>query len=97
MVLGKKQTIGNLFLTAGHDSNLEDIESVASLRVPALLVEFCQQYPNVRLTLETRITEVISQQVAEGKLDLGICSLQYGIVNLKAIARSPSAVLMPQR
>ena len=80
----------------GHDSNLEDIEPVASLRVPALLVEFCQQYPNVRLTLE-RVTEVISQQVAEGKLDLRICSFQYGIINLRAIARSPFAVSMPQR
>ena len=58
---------------AGH-LRIGSIEPVASLRLPSLLVSFCCQYPNVRLTLETGVTQIISQRVAEGKLDLAICS-----------------------
>ena len=58
---------------AGH-LRIGSIEPVASLRLPALLVRFCRQYPKIRLTLETGVSEVIAQRVAEGKLDLAICS-----------------------
>jgi LysR family transcriptional regulator, regulator of the ytmI operon len=65
-----------LELVAGKTGHLRlgSIEPVASLRLPQLLVKFCHQYPKVRLTLETGVTDVIAQRVAEGKLDLAICS-----------------------
>lgn len=65
-----------LELVAGKNGHLRigSIEPVASLRLPSLLVDFCREYPKVRLTLETGVTEVISQRVAEGKLDVAICS-----------------------
>ena len=58
---------------AGH-LRIGSIEPIASLRLPSLLVEFCRQHPKIRLTLETGVTEVIAQRVAEGKLDLALCS-----------------------
>ncbi len=58
---------------AGH-LRIGSIEPVASLRLPSLLVSFCNQYPNVRLTLETGVTQIISQRLAKGELDLAICS-----------------------
>lgn len=63
-------------LVAGKTGHLRigSIEPVASLRLPNLLVQFCRRYPKVRLTLETGVTEVISQAVAEGRLDIAICS-----------------------
>lgn len=63
-------------LVAGKTGHLRiaSIEPVASLRLPELLANFCRQYPKIRLTLETGVTEVIAQRVAEGKLDLAVCS-----------------------
>ena len=63
-------------LVAGEAGHLRigSIEPVASLRLPLLLVSFCRQYPNIRLTLETGVTQVISRRVANGDLDLAICS-----------------------
>ncbi len=89
-----------LELVAGKTGHLRigSIEPVASLHIPALLVEFCQQYPNVRLTLETGVTEVISQRVAEGKLDLGICSppkAKLGL-NFKMLFYDSMALLIPR-
>ncbi|MEO0011917.1 MAG: hypothetical protein RLZZ535_306 [Cyanobacteriota bacterium] len=57
----------------GH-IRIGSIEPVASLQLPPLLVKFCRAYPKVRLTLETGVTDVITQRVASGKLDLAICS-----------------------
>jgi DNA-binding transcriptional LysR family regulator len=50
------------------------IESVASAHLPAILTQFYQEYPKVHLTLEIGGTSTISQRVAAGHLDLGICS-----------------------
>lgn len=63
-----------LVLGATGHLRIGAIEPVASLKLPLLLASFCQRYPNIRLTLETGITKVISQRVLEGKLDLAICS-----------------------
>ena len=82
--------------TAGH-LRIGSIEPVASLRLPKLLAEFCQQYPQVRLTLETGVTETISQGVAEGKLDLAICSpprVQLGL-NFEVLFNDPMTLLIP--
>jgi LysR family transcriptional regulator, regulator of the ytmI operon len=63
-------------LVSGETGHLSigAIEPVASLKLPSLLTSFCRRYPNIRLTLETGITKVISQRVVAGKLDLAVCS-----------------------
>jgi DNA-binding transcriptional LysR family regulator len=58
---------------AGH-LRLGSIEPTASLRLPSLLVQFFQEHPKMRLILEVGGTQSISQQVAAGHLDVGICS-----------------------
>lgn len=50
------------------------IETTAIFRLPQLLVPFCQERPKVQLTLEISNSETISQRVAAGELDFGICS-----------------------
>lgn len=50
------------------------IEPTASLRLPALLVQFCQQRPKAHLTLEVAGTTTISQYIVSSKIDVGICS-----------------------
>ncbi|MEO1004367.1 MAG: LysR family transcriptional regulator [Cyanobacteria bacterium J06638_38] len=87
-------------LVAGKTGHLRigSIEPVASLRLPKLLVQFCRQHPKVRLTLETGVTQVISQGVAEGKLDLAICSpptAKLGL-NFSPLFYDSMALLTPQ-
>ena len=89
-----------LELVAGKTGHLRigSIEPVASLYLPQLLVEFCQQYPRIRLTLETGVTEVICQRVTSGKLDLAICSppqAKLGL-NFELLFYDPMALLIPQ-
>ena len=86
-------------LVTGETGHLRigSIEPVASIRLPSLLVEFCRQHPNVRLTLETGITAVISQRVASGQLDLAICSppvTKLGL-NFATLFYDPMALLIP--
>lgn len=66
---------------AGH-LHLGSIEPTASLRLPSFLVQFLQQRPKVRLSLEVGGTSSISQQVAAGHLDVGICSPPPGNLGL---------------
>ena len=58
---------------AGH-VRIGAIEPSASLRLPLLLAPFCQERPRIRLTIEVGNTKTISQRVASGALDIGICS-----------------------
>lgn len=58
---------------AGH-VRIGVIEPTASLRLPRILAPFCQERPRIHLTLEVGTTQFISQRVAAGALDLGICS-----------------------
>lgn len=58
---------------AGH-VRIGVIEPSASLRLPPLLAPFCQERPRIRLTIEVGNTRTISQRVASGALDIGICS-----------------------
>ena len=59
---------------AGH-VRIGVIEPTASLRLPQILVSFCQERPRIQLTIEVGNTHAISRRVACGALDLGICSL----------------------
>lgn len=89
-----------LELVAGKTGHLRlgSIEPVASLRLPQILVEFCHQYPKVRLTLETGVTDVIAQRVAEGKLDLAICSPPAAKLklNFNTLFYDPMTLLIPK-
>lgn len=58
---------------AGH-VRIGVIEPSASMRLPRLLAPFCQERPRIRLTIEVGNTRAISQRVASGALDIGICS-----------------------
>ena len=50
------------------------IEPTASLRLPSLIAHFCHERPKVRLTVEVGGTSFVSQRVASGDLEVGICS-----------------------
>jgi DNA-binding transcriptional LysR family regulator len=86
-------------LVAGKSGHIRigSIEPVASLRLPLLLVSFCRQHPNIRLTLETGVTKVISQRVAKGELDLAICSPPDAKLGLsfETLFYDPMALLIP--
>lgn len=58
---------------AGH-LRIGAIEPTASLRLPDLLVPFCRQRPQVRLTLEVGGSDGIAARVASGDLDVGFAS-----------------------
>lgn len=58
---------------AGH-LRVGAIEPTASLRLPEVLVRFCEERPKVRLTMEVGGTDSIVRRVAAGELDLGLCS-----------------------
>ena len=89
-----------LELVAGKTGHLRigSIEPVASLKLAMLLVEFCREYPKVKFTLETGVTDVISQRVASGKLDLAICSppsAKLGL-NFDRLFYDPMTLLIPK-
>lgn len=69
-----QQTMSDLVLGEAGHLRIACIEPIASLSLPSILVEFCQAYPKVRLTLEVGITRTICKQVAQGEVDLAICS-----------------------
>jgi DNA-binding transcriptional LysR family regulator len=50
------------------------IEPTASRRLPALLAEFCRERPNVQVRVEVAGTASLCQGVAQGLLDLALCS-----------------------
>jgi LysR family transcriptional regulator, regulator of the ytmI operon len=89
-----------LELVAGKTGHIRigSIEPVASLQLPPLLVQFCREYPKIRLTLETGVTDVIAQRVALGKLDLAVCSPPTAELGLDfaAIFFDPMTLLIPQ-
>ena len=69
-----QQTMSDLVLGEAGHLRIASIEPIASTSIPSVLVEFCQKYPKVRLTLEVGITQTICHRVAEGEIDLAICS-----------------------
>jgi DNA-binding transcriptional LysR family regulator len=63
-------------ITTGEVGRLRigSIEPTASLRLPSLIAHFCHERPKVRLTVEVGGTSFVSQRVASGDLEVGICS-----------------------
>ncbi len=56
---------------AGH-IRIAIIEPIASLTIPKVLLSFCQAYPKVRITIETRGTTSIHDMVIANEVDLGL-------------------------
>jgi LysR family transcriptional regulator, regulator of the ytmI operon len=77
-----QQTMTDLVAGEAGHLRIGSIEPIASTYLPTLLVRFCQEHPQVRLTLEVGVTRSISQQVAAGALDLAICSPPSANLNL---------------
>jgi len=82
---------------AGH-LRVGAIEPTASLRLTPLLVQFCQKHPKLHLTLEVGGTHVVSQRVAAGALDVGICAPPAPHVGLafEPLFVEPLTVLLPE-
>jgi LysR family transcriptional regulator, regulator of the ytmI operon len=83
---------------AGH-LRLGSIEPTASHRLPSFLALFFQQHPKMRLTLEVGGTQSISQRVAAGHLDVGICSPPPAQLDLtfEPLFVEDMALLLPTR
>ncbi len=87
-------------LVAGEAGHLRigSIEPVASVHLPSLLAQFCREHPKIRLTLEVGVTQVISQRVANGTLDLAIGSPPAANLGLtfELLFQDPIALLIPK-
>jgi DNA-binding transcriptional LysR family regulator len=93
-----QQTMTELVSGEAGYLRIGSIEPVASVYLPSILVEFCREYPKVRLTLEVGVTQVISQRVASGVLDLAICSPPAANLGLpfELLFQDPIALLIPE-
>lgn len=82
---------------AGH-IRIGAIEPTASLRLAPLLVQFCKAHPKLHLTLEVSGTKAVSQRVATGTLDVGICTPPAPHLGLafEPLFVEPMAVLLPE-
>lgn len=93
-----QQTMTDLVAGEAGHLRLGSIEPVASVHLPSILVQFCQEHPKIRLTLEVGVTQVISQRVATGTLDLAICSPPAANLGLtfELLFQDPIALLIPE-
>ncbi len=82
---------------AGH-LRIASIEPIASIYLPKILAKFCHAYPKVRLTLEVGVTQVISQRVAAGLIDVVICSPPSANLSLtfELLLHDPIVLLLPE-
>jgi LysR family transcriptional regulator, regulator of the ytmI operon len=92
-----QQTMTDLVAGEAGHLRIGSIEPVASIHLPALLVQFCHEHPKVRLTLEVGVTQSIGQRVAAGSLDLAICSPPSANLDLtfELLFHDPIALLIP--
>jgi LysR family transcriptional regulator, regulator of the ytmI operon len=92
-----QQTMRDLVAGEAGHLRIGSIEPVASVNLPAVLVQFCHEHPKVRLTLEVGVTQIISQRVATGALDLAICSPPNANLNLtfELLFQDPISLLIP--
>ena len=69
-----QETMFNLVAGEAGHVRIGVIEPTASLRLPRILVPFCQERPRIHLTIEVAGTRAISRRVASGNLDISICA-----------------------
>jgi LysR family transcriptional regulator, regulator of the ytmI operon len=93
-----QQTMTDLVAGKAGHLRIGSIEPVASVHLPGILVQFCHKHPKVRLTLEVGVTQVISQRVATGALDLAICSPPNANLDLtfELLFQDPISLLIPE-
>jgi LysR family transcriptional regulator, regulator of the ytmI operon len=93
-----QQTMRDLVAGEAGHLRIGSIEPVASVHLPAVIAQFCQAHPNVRLTLEVGVTQVISDRVAAGLLDVAICSPPNANLDLvfEVLFQDPIALLIPK-
>jgi DNA-binding transcriptional LysR family regulator len=80
--------------------SLGTIPGMAAVDVPAVLRAFHQEYPQVRIGLMTRGSDVIADRVRDGSLDIAFLGLADDVeiwnLNSRQLARDPlAAVLSP--
>jgi LysR family transcriptional regulator, regulator of the ytmI operon len=92
-----QQTMTDLVAGEAGHLRIGSIEPVASVNLPAILVQFCHEHPKVRLTLEVGVTQSIGQRVAAGLLDLAICSPPSANLGLtfELLFQDPISLLIP--
>ncbi|HET7769238.1 MAG TPA: LysR family transcriptional regulator [Chloroflexota bacterium] len=73
------------------------IEPAASRRLAPFLVQFSRERPNVRLSIEVSGTVSVSERVASGELDAGLCSPPASRLGLafEPLFVEPMALLLP--
>jgi LysR family transcriptional regulator, regulator of the ytmI operon len=93
-----QQTMTDLVAGEAGHLRIGSIEPVASVHLPQVLAQFCHEHPKVRLTLEIGVTQVISQRVAAGSLDVAICSPPSANLDLafELLFQDPIALLIPE-
>src|SRR5579859_1809953 len=86
-------------IVAGETGSLRigAIEPAASRCLMPLLAQFCQEYPNMHVTLEVTGTRFICQRVAKGQLEIGLCSPPPAELGLtfEPLLFEPIALLIP--
>ena len=94
-----QQTMFNLVAGEAGHVRIGVIEPTASMRLPQLLAPFCQERPHIHLTIEVGNTRTISQHVASGALDIGICSPPAAHLGLdfEPLFVEPLALLLPEQ
>ena len=93
-----QQAMAGLVTGEAGQLRIGSVEPVASVHLPLVLVQFCRQYPKVRLTLEVGVTQVISRRVAAGELDIAVCSAPAANLGLafEPLFQDPIALLLPE-
>ena len=93
-----QETMFNLVAGEAGHVRVGVIEPTASYRLPHILVPFCQERPRIQLSIEVGGTATISQRVASGELDIGICSLPEAHLGLdfEPLFHEQMALLLPQ-
>jgi LysR family transcriptional regulator, regulator of the ytmI operon len=82
---------------AGH-VRFGAIEPIASVHLPAVVIEYYQTHPKVQLTFETGGTQYVARRVAQGLFDFGICSPPAASLGLtfEPLFREKMLLLMPE-
>lgn len=104
LILGRLDTLEHTMADMAHGEaghvRVGASEVVAHVRLPALLLTFCQARPNLRFTLEIGSTTPTCERVATGDLDVGICMAPPAHLRLplrfEPLFLERMAVLMPE-
>ncbi|QBD82667.1 LysR family transcriptional regulator [Ktedonosporobacter rubrisoli] len=92
-----QQTMADIVAGEAGHIRIGAIEPTASLRLPDLIVPFCLERPKLHLTLEVGSNRSVSERVADGSIDVGICMLPEASLDLtyEQLFMEPMAILLP--